>query len=77
MMPPLTVLDGEFVRSQGAFCPFDVIFVSGVDARSLPLYSRKTRLVEALKSDTEHTSEYSALLSRQNSTRYRKPSTTR
>lgn len=31
-----------------------MIFVRGVDVRSLPLHSRKTRLVEALKSDTEH-----------------------
>ena len=54
MMLPLTIIDGEFVRSEGTFCPFDVLFVRGVDVRSLPFYSRKARLVETLKSDTEH-----------------------
>ena len=47
-VPPLTIIDGELTRKDGSFHAFDILFLNGVDLRSLPLYSRKAKLEEAV-----------------------------
>ncbi len=68
-MPPLTILDGEFLRKEGIFHPFDILHIRGVDLRSLSLRSRKLHFDETLLKNTGQVEKVPGTVCRQTSQR--------